>query len=73
MQEDYGWVAFDTLFAPTESDAEQEVLRIRGDRCTVSEVLPLKEFAAKITAWAEETPRQVTASWQLTSWLRTGV
>ena len=72
MQEEFGWVAFDTLFAATEGDAEQAVLKVRGDRCIVSEVLRPKEFAARTASWAGETSAQVTASWHLTTWLRTG-
>jgi hypothetical protein len=71
MQEEFGSVAFDTLLAATESDAERAVLKVRGDRCTVSEVLRPKDFAAKTAAWAAETSAQCEASWRLTTWLRT--
>ena len=71
MQEEFGWVAFDTLLAATECDAEQAVLKVRGHRCTVSEVLRLKDFAAKTAAWALETSAQCEASWRLTTRLQT--
>jgi hypothetical protein len=72
MQEEFGWVAFDTLFAATESEAEQAVLKVRGDRCTVSEVLRPKEFSARLASLSALTPAQVNSSWRLTTWLRTG-
>jgi hypothetical protein len=71
MDEDGGRVVFDTVLAATDRVAERAVRKVRGVRCTVSEVWPLKAFATRVSSWVGETPAQVSSSWRLTSWLRT--